>query len=154
MEHAEVMNETGEGDSSFVDLELCPKSCLWWQDSTTVVNQRSAGAERSVSEMLISEAVDEDCGSDVSANPHMQRGGEHSEMVPGGVAPFVERNAVASTSEWRWRVLHSQQATHWQATTSSYRQRQTAEERCGASFEIEIGRIRGIYVMPTFLLPD
>jgi hypothetical protein len=95
--------------------------------------------------MFIADGVDEDCDSDASTatNPHMQRGSEDSEKGLGSVAPFIERNPdnVASTLEWRGRVLHSQEAT--QATTS--RQQHTAEERWRASLEIEIERIRQHY---------
>jgi hypothetical protein len=95
--------------------------------------------------MFIADAVYEDCDSNVSTNitnQHMQRGGGYSEMILSGVAPFMERNQdnVASTLEWRWKVLQSQQATR--AVTSSSRHQQTAEEHRHASLESEIGRMR------------
>jgi hypothetical protein len=121
-----------------------PKSRSWWKD-TTAVEQRSDRAEAADSEMFIADAADEDCDPGVSAitNPHMQRGGEYSEMVLGGDAPFMEKRLdnVASTLEWREKVLQSQQAAA-QAIASSSRQRQTAEERWHAKLETEIEQIR------------
>ena len=95
--------------------------------------------------MLIADPVDENCDSDggLVTNFHMRRGNEDSEEGSGGVVPFIERNPdnVASTLEWRGRVLHSQEAT--QATSS--RQQYTAEEHWLRSLEIEIGKIRQHY---------
>jgi hypothetical protein len=95
--------------------------------------------------MFIADTVSKDCDSSTSTatNPYLQRGSEDSEKGLGGVAPFIERNPanVASTLEWRGRVLHSQEAT--QATSS--RQQHTAEERWRASLEVEIERIRRHY---------
>jgi hypothetical protein len=73
----------------------------------------------------------------------MQRSSRNSEKGPSGVALFIERNPdnVASTLEWRARVMHSQEATQ---TTSSHQQH-TAEERWRASLEKEIERIRRHY---------
>jgi hypothetical protein len=73
----------------------------------------------------------------------MQRGSRNPEKGPSGVAPFIERNPdnVASTLEWRARVLHSQEATQ----TTSSRQQHTAEERWRASLKKEIRRIRRHY---------
>ncbi|KAI0278120.1 hypothetical protein BGY98DRAFT_975495 [Russula aff. rugulosa BPL654] len=102
-----------------------------------VVDQRSAETGTTDSEMFIADAVDKDCDSYVIIS-------EDSETRPGSVAPFIDRNPdnvmVASTLEWRRRVLpvHSQRTA--QATSS--RQQQTAEERWSASLEIEIERIR------------
>jgi hypothetical protein len=95
--------------------------------------------------MSIADAVDEDrdSGASTATNPCMQRGSGDSEKGLCGVVPFIERNPdkVASTLEWRGRVLHSQEAT--QATNS--RQQHTAEERWRASLKIEIERIRQHY---------
>ena len=95
--------------------------------------------------MLIADPVDENYDSDGSTitRIRMWRGNENSEKGPGGVVPFIERNPdnVASTLEWRGRVLHSQEAT--QATSS--RQQYTAEEHWLRSLEIEIGKIRQHY---------
>ena len=97
--------------------------------------------------MLIADVVDEDCDSDASITKlHMQRGNEDSAKGLGDVATFIERNPnnVASTLEWRAKVLDSQEEAT-QATTSSSRQQQTAEEHWGASLEIEIDQIRRHY---------
>jgi hypothetical protein len=95
--------------------------------------------------MFIADTVNEDCDSGASTvqNPHMQRGSGNSEKGPGDAAPFIERNPdnVASTLEWRARVLHSQEATQ----TTSSRQQHTAEERWLASLENEIEEIRRHY---------
>jgi hypothetical protein len=121
-----------------------PKSCSRWPDPT-IVDRRSARTGTTDLVMFIADAVDK--GSDVNTvhKYRMQCGSEDSEKGLGGVAPFVEKNSddVASTLEWKGRILHSQKAT--QATTSSSRQQQTAEERWHASLEIEIERIRGHY---------
>ena len=122
-----------------------PNSCSRWPNST-VFDQKSAETGQTDSEMFIADVVDEDCDSDTSSpNPHMLRGDEDSAKRLSSVAPFTERNPdkVASTLEWRERVLHSQEAS--QATTSSSRQWQTAEEHEGTSLEIEIERIRRHY---------
>jgi TolA-binding protein len=73
----------------------------------------------------------------------LQRGSGNSEKGPSGVALFIERNPdnVASTLEWRERVLHSQEATQ----TTSSRQQHTAEERWLASLKTEIEEIRRHY---------
>ncbi|KAF8502703.1 hypothetical protein F5888DRAFT_1631805 [Russula emetica] len=109
---------------------------------TIVVDQRSAGTGTTDSEMSIADAVDEDCDSDTSTatNIHMQRSSGNPEKGQCGAAPFIERNLgnVASTLDWRGRVLHSREAT--QATSS--RQQHTTEERKLASLEIKIERIR------------
>jgi hypothetical protein len=106
-----------------------------------VVDQRSAGTGTIDSEMSIADVVDEDCDSDASTvtNPCMQRGNGDLEKRLGGVAPFIERNLgnVASTLDWRGRVLHSQEGI--QVTSS--RQQHTAEEQKRALLEIEIERI-------------
>jgi hypothetical protein len=95
--------------------------------------------------MSIADVVNEDCDSDVSTvnDPHMQRGSGSSEKGPSDVAHFIERNPdnVASTLEWRERVLHSQEATQ----TTSSRQQHTAEERWLASLKTEIEEIRRHY---------
>ncbi len=97
--------------------------------------------------MFNANTVDEDCDSDMSSitKPRMQRGSEDPEKGLGGVAPSFERNPdnVASTLEWRERVLHPKEATR--ATTSSSRQQKTAEQRWSASLEIEIERTRQPY---------
>src|SRR5258708_3617404 len=89
--------------------------------------------------MFIVDTVDEDCDSSVSTvgKPRMQRDSEDPEKELGGVVPFIERNPdnMASTLEWRGRVLHPQEA----ATSSSWQQ-QTAKERWQASMDIEIER--------------
>jgi hypothetical protein len=96
--------------------------------------------------MFIADAVDKDCDSYVITvtNPCMQRSSEDSETGPGSVAPFMGRNPdnvmVASTLEWRRRVLPVYSQRTAQATSS--RQQQTAEERWSASLEVEIERIR------------
>ena len=88
--------------------------------------------------MFIAVDAGEDYDSDASRvkNQHMQHDNGDSEK---GAAPFMKINPhnVASTLEWRGRVQLSQDAT--QAT------QQTAEERRGASLEIEIERIRRHY---------
>ena len=118
-----VSNKTGEGVHASLNRAI-PKSCSRWPD-TTVVDQRSARAETTDSEMSIADAVNEDCDSDTSTatNPNMQRGSGDSGKGLDGVAPFVERNPdnVASTLEWGGRVLHSQEAT--QVTASGIRPR-------------------------------
>ncbi|KAF8495799.1 hypothetical protein F5888DRAFT_1907745 [Russula emetica] len=112
---------------------------------TILVDQRSAATGTTDSEMSIANADDEDCDSDASTaiNYRMQRGSGDPEKGLGGVAPFIERNLgnVASTLDWRGRVLHSQEAT--QATSSS--QQHTAEEKGRALLEIKIERIRQHY---------
>ena len=86
--------------------------------------------------MYIADVADKDCDSDVSTNftnLHMQRGSGFFEMALG--------DNVASTLEWRERVLQSQKSDA-QAIASSSRQRQTAEERWHAKMEAEIAQIR------------
>lgn len=62
--------------------------------------------------MFIADAFDDDSDPDVSMarHPHMLRGVEAPEMGLACVAPFIEMNPdnVASTMEWRGRVLHPQ----------------------------------------------
>jgi hypothetical protein len=98
--------------------------------------------------MLIAEAVDEDCdsGPSTNTNPLIQRGkGDSAEKGLGGVAPFIERSPdkIASTLEWRGRVLRSQEAAR--ATTTSSRQQHTTERRRASLEELEIERIRHHY---------
>ncbi len=92
--------------------------------------------------MFIADAVGEGCDSDKSTvtTPCMQQDSEDPEKGLGSVKPFIERNPdnMASTLEWRRRVLHSQDAT--QASTSSSRQQPTAKERWQASLDSEIER--------------
>ena len=120
-----------------------PKRCSPWP-GTTVVDRRIGTTD---SEMFTAYAVGEDCGSDTSTstNPHIQRGTGDPEKGLGGVAPLIERNPdkMASTLEWRGRVLLSQEATQ---ASAGPRQQQTAEEHGRASLEeIEIDRIQKHY---------
>ena len=73
----------------------------------------------------------------------MQRGSGDSEKRLDGVAPFIERNPdnLATTLEWRGRVLRSQEATQ----ASSSRRQHMAKERWRSLLEIEIERIRKHY---------
>jgi len=127
-------NQTGEGIHP-------PELCSRWPDPT-VFDQRSAEIGTADSEMFIADAVGEGCDSDKSTvtTPCMQQDSEDPEKGLGSVKPFIERNPdnMASTLEWRRRVLHSQVAT--QAATSSPRQRPTAKERWQASVDSEMDR--------------
>jgi hypothetical protein len=95
--------------------------------------------------MSIADAVDEDCDSHASMTTilHMQRGSGDSEKGLDGVAPLIKRDpdSMASTLEWRERVLQSHEAA--QATSSH--QRRTAEECRHASLDIKLERIRQHY---------
>jgi hypothetical protein len=151
----ESANETGEGvHPSLTSSYSMLKPCSRWPD-TTVVDQSSARArtqQTTDSEMFFANIVDEDCDSDTSTpatNQHMQRGKGDPEKGLGGVAPFIERNPgpdkMASTLEWRGRVLRSQEATGIQAPTSSRQQHTAEERRCASLEELEIERIRRHY---------
>ncbi|KAI0280819.1 hypothetical protein BGY98DRAFT_1095305 [Russula aff. rugulosa BPL654] len=143
--HRERLINTSIAASGARDMEST--KVMSNETDPTIVDQRSARTGTTDLVMFIADAVDEDCDSDVSTvhKLRMQCGSEDLEKGLGGVAAFVERDSddVAPTLEWRERILHSQRAT--QATTSSSRQQQTAEERWHASLEIEIERIRGHY---------
>jgi len=96
--------------------------------------------------MFIADAIDEDSDSDAAstaATYRMQRGSGDSEKRLGGVGPFIERNPdnLATTLEWRGRVLRSQETTQ----ASSSRRQHTAKERWRALLKIEIERIRKHY---------
>jgi hypothetical protein len=97
------------------------------------------------SEMSIADAVDGDCDSDASSatNHHMQRGSGDSEQGLHDVDPFIKMDPdrVASTLEWRARVLQSRGAPQ---VTSSH-QWHTAEEHRHSSLEIKIEGIRQHY---------
>src|SRR6266852_6228789 len=113
-----------------------PKACSRWPDPT-VVDQRNASTGSTDSEVFIVDTVDEDCDSSVSTvrTLRMQRDSEDPEKELGGVVPFTERSPdnIASTLEWKGRVLHQHEAA--QNTTSSSRQQRTAKERWQASME-------------------
>ena len=113
-----------------------PKSCSRWPDPTVD------------SETFAANVVDEDCDSDTGTVPRlrMQRGAQDSEKGLGSVTPLIERipDDVTSTLEWRRRVLLSQKA-YQPATTGSFHQQQTAEERWHTSLEIKIEQIRRDY---------
>jgi hypothetical protein len=122
------------------------KPCSRWPD-TTVVDQRSAGTRTADSEIFTADGVNGDCESDTSTttNLHIQRGTGDPEKGLGDVAPLIGNNPdkIASTLEWRGRVLRSQEAT--QATTSSRQQHTAEERRCASLEELEIERIRRHY---------
>jgi hypothetical protein len=99
--------------------------------------------------MFIADYVDEDCDSDtvtsIIPKLRMQRGNEHSEKGLGDVTSVLERipDDMVSTLEWRGKTLLSQKG--YQATASSSRLQQTAEERWRSSLETKIEQIRRGY---------
>ena len=107
------------------------------------------------SEMLIVNDVDKDCDLDTRAtNLYIQRSNATSEKGLGGVDRFIERNQdiMASNSEWRERVLRSQEAT--QATTSSRLQHTDEERRYVSLEEIDIELIEQRYREQKMILED
>ena len=96
--------------------------------------------------MFITDVIDEDSDSDAASTAaiyRMQRGSGDSKKRPDGVVPYIERNPdnLATTLEWRGRVLRSQEATQ----ASSSRRKNTTKERWRASLETEIEGIREHY---------